>query len=176
MERKIHSQYLILVICIMLFFTICPQAAFAWPPGHPEGAASAKFIDYGGDSFNVFIWREDGQLYIEIAPDSDPAYTCLWTIIQNDIAYYNILLRKQSGSAKKCGDIPIVSTVYALDVPGLKLFDEFIFIYTSGPSDQSLVVPADSHSPEPPPPDEPDEPDEDSDNSSSGCFIKSILK
>jgi len=173
MERKIHSQYLIIMICIVLFLTISPHAVFAWPTGHPEGAATTKFIDYGGDTFNVFIWREDDQLYIEIAPDRDPAYTCLWTIIQNNITYYNISLRTQVDSLKKCGDIPVVPTVYALEVPGLSLFEEFTFIYRSGPSGQSLVVPAGSNSPEPP---DPDEPDDDSDDSSSGCFIKSILK
>ena len=175
MERKIHSQYLILVICIVLFFTISPQAVFAWPTGHPEGAASAKFIDYGGDTFNVFIWREDGQLYIEIAPDSDPAYTCLWTIIQNNFVNYNISLRRESGSYKKCGDIPIASTVYALEVPGLNLIEEFTFIYRSGPPNQSLVVPAEEP-PDPGEPPDPYEPYDYSDDSSSGCFIKSILK
>ena len=119
----------------------------SFPSGHPTGAVSATFAWFD-ESFDIYIWRENGDVWMEIVPLSSYApFICgaSFLIIQNNIQYDTVMLETYAGDSQ-CGDIYVTSvfrlTQWSFYTDKADLDDEFTLFFDGGEYVYSLNIPA----------------------------------
>ena len=66
---------LLLIICLVLFATLCNAATSLYPTGHPENAVSATF-ERNNEHFEIYIWEESGDIWLECEPIDGEPFVC----------------------------------------------------------------------------------------------------
>ena len=89
------------------------KSALSFPSTHGASAVSSIFSSYD-DSFRIYVWREDGEVWIEIEPLTETPFVCSasFSIIQNNIQFDTVRFETISGDSQ-CGDV-LIKSIYKL--------------------------------------------------------------
>lgn len=101
MRRRI----LVLTVFVSLLAGIASAGTLGGvPTGHPPTAASGTFKTYRGD-FDVYIWKEDGKIWVEIVPKEE-MFICSvsFGLVQDDIWYDTVKIETPTGDSF-CDDL-----------------------------------------------------------------------
>ena len=92
--------FFLMLILVLFVTTSLAGTLSGFPVGHSEGAVSATFSD-SYDEFKVYIWKEDGEIWVEFVPLTEDVFICVWDfgIVQGDIWYDSIDLETPTGSS-----------------------------------------------------------------------------
>ena len=137
------------------------QALPTFPSGHPATAISGTSWSWASkglnpDLFNSYVWRENGEVWIEIEIISNDPFICSssFAILQNGIQYDTVRLDAFSGS-NQCGDLYISSifrlTQWSHFTNAADLNKAFTLIYEGVWDNYSLNIPAGISAPTPDP-------------------------
>jgi len=146
------------------------ERAITFPSHHPSNAISGTASWGHDDEFNLYIWRENGEVWIEIEPTLGTPFICgsSFIIIQNGIQYDTVKLETYAGDSQ-CGDVYIPSvfrlTQWSFYSHKADLNQEFVLIFEGVYNTYRFNVPGDdsTHHPSPPPEPSPDITDSDND-------------
>jgi hypothetical protein len=102
---KKYTLLWILILCLILV-GIPSHVAASFPTKHPDTAFSSTFAKgYGSsiDQFNIYVWRENNSVWIEIEPiEQDAPFICssAFSIIQNEVQFDTVKLVPVSGNSQ----------------------------------------------------------------------------
>lgn len=84
-----------------------------WPSGHPTDALRNTFNRFS-DQFTAYVWREQGEVWLEAVPVSAGPFVCSssFLIIQNGVQFNTVKLTNFAGDSQ-CGDV-FVKSVYKI--------------------------------------------------------------
>jgi len=146
---KKYFLFCLLILCL-IFVSIPSQVLAQFPTGHPDDAFSSTFIrGYGSaiDQFNIYVWREDYSMWMEIEPiNQDVPFICgtSFFIIQNEVQFDTVELVSVSGDSQ-CGDVHIPSVFelsqwqYIVDNPADLNYD-FTLLFDGGENTYTLDI------------------------------------
>ena len=107
------ALFWILILCS--FFLGMPiHVAASFPTKHPDTAFSSIFAFGHGssmDQFNIYVWRENNSVWIEIEPiEQDAPFICssAFSIIQNEVQFDAVML-VTTGGKSQYGDVHVPS-------------------------------------------------------------------
>ena len=98
---KKYTLFWISILCLILV-GIPSHTAASFPTGHPGNAFSSTFAWFN-DQFNIYVWRENYSVWIEIEPiEPDEPFICSpsFIIIQNDVQFDTVELLPVSGNSQ----------------------------------------------------------------------------
>jgi hypothetical protein len=145
------------------------EAVTTFPSSHPTNAISGTASWGHDDQFNIYIWRDYGQVWIEIEPILGQPFICTssFVIIQNGIQYDTVKLETFSESSQ-CGDIYVPSvfrlTQWSHYTNPADLNQLFTLIYDGVRDSYSFSIPDTGSTPAPTPSPEPTPDLSDADN------------
>ena len=97
------TLFWIWILCLM-FLGIPSHVAASFPTKHPDTAFSSTFAFGHGssiDKFNIYVWRENHSVWVEIEPIEQGApFICssAFIIIQNDVQFDTVILEHQEAN------------------------------------------------------------------------------
>ena len=99
------ALFWIRILCLM-FLGIPSHVAASFPTKHPDTAFSSTFAFGHGssiDKFNIYVWRENHSVWVEIEPIEQGApFICssAFIIIQNDVQFDTVILVTPRGKSQ----------------------------------------------------------------------------
>ena len=127
-------------------FLISASYAGAFPEKHLDSAVSSTFYRSESQYYNLYFWRENGKLWVEIEPLSETAWVCTtsFVIIQNDVRYDSVWMERLSGDSQ-CGDVDsnlVLEFTQLAFRENADLSKAFTILYDNGSEYYFLDVPA----------------------------------
>lgn len=116
--RWLFSRNMLAVVAAaLLTILIRPAAnlnALVWPTGHPPTALSATWTASTTDAtFNIYVWREGGHVWIEIEPLSGYPFICgpEFTIVQDNQQLIDVVVFALSELQYQCSILYVPTVV-----------------------------------------------------------------
>ena len=148
---SIFSLPLIGAIALLFTTSFSLSAEISFPTTHPSWAVSDTWYTAINEPFNIYVWRENGHVWMEIEPLSGRAFIsgAFFDIVQNGVQLPELLfLEKTPDCIFHSGNL-YIATVFRLIKGGfptcLDYVDDpqaFILYFDAGLQTYSLNVPA----------------------------------
>ena len=145
---KKYTLFWILILCLILS-GIPSHVAASFPTKHPDAAFSSGFaFGYGSsiDHFNIYVWRENDSVWVEIEPiDQDAPFICssAFIIIQNEVQFDTVILVTARGKSQH-GDVHIPSVFelsqWSFNDNPADLNSDFTLLFDGGENTYTLDV------------------------------------